>query len=345
MSVTIKDIAKLADVSITTVSRVVNNKSNGVGEETRQRIQKIMSDLNYHPNRVAIGLVTKKTNILGLVLPDITNPFFPEIVRGVEDTAALYGYNIILCNSDDNEKKERTYIQILKEKCVDGIIYTGVLSNSDKNLNVLYDYNIPFVMMDRSIDNTGVPVVYTDGETGMYNMIKYIISLGHKRIAYISGSRGSSPGDMRFKGYKKALNEENIDIDYSIIKEGNYKIKSGIECMTSLLNSGREFTAVACANDLMAVGALDALNSRKIRVPEEISISGYDNIYLSNVTCPKLTTVAQPTYEMGCESTKMLINLIEKKEIVEKKVILSSEIKIRESVTKRSEILGCSCYR
>lgn len=335
MGVTIKDIAKMANVSITTVSRVINNKTEGMSEETRKKILDIVRELDYHPNSIARGLVTKKTNILGLILPDISNPFFPDIVRGVEDAANKYGYNIILCNTDDNIEKEQTYIKILKEKCVDGIIHTGTVNTKEVNLQMLSEFDIPYVLLDRSFKGTNAPAVYTDGEMGMYKVVKYLIENGHRDMAYISGPVGNVTAERRFGGYEKALAEYGISVNYDLVRHGDYKMKSGIECANDLLDSGKVFTAVICENDLMAVGALEALNGRGVKVPEDVSITGFDNIYLSKATFPKLTTVSQPTYEMGSIATTLLIKLINNESITEKITVLEPEIVIRDSVAKR----------
>jgi LacI family transcriptional regulator len=332
MSITIKDVARRANVSIATVSRVINNKSDGVSDETRKEVLKVASDLGYYPNRVARGLVTNKTNILGLILPDITNPFFPSIVRGVEDTANKYGYNIILCNTDNSSEKEKTYIKILKENKVDGIICTSVAGSNDDSFKLSPNDKIPFVWLDRNLRETKAPMVYTDGVYGMCQIVDYIIKQGHKKIAYISGPKLNFSAEQRFKGYLKAINEAEIDVNNDLIKEGNYQIQDGNKCMMDIIESGEEFTAVVCANDLMAIGAIEALKSRGIRIPYDVSVTGYDDITISSITYPKLTTVAQPIYEMGCLAVDLLIKLIGGETIEKKEVVLKPELVIRESV-------------
>lgn len=345
MGVTIKDIAKMADVSIATVSRVINNKNGGVSDETRERILQIMKELRYSPNRIARGLVTKKTNILGLILPDITNPFFPYLVRGVEDTASQYGYNIILCNSDNNPSKEGTYISILKENNVDGIICTSVLGIKDEDFANSGQKKIPFVFLDRSFNMTNAPVVYTDGIMGMHDIVSYVIANGHKRIACIFGPKNNSSTEQRMKGYLSALGEAGIDFDAALIREGDYRISGGYDCTLDLLDSGCAFTALVCANDLMAIGALQAMESKNIKVPDDISITGYDDIYVAGITSPKLTTVAQPIYEMGCYAVEQLIKLINGEPIKDKDIVLKPKLVIRQSVGKRSDRLENSGHR
>lgn len=337
MGVTIKDIAKQANVSIATVSKVINNKDEGFSLETKNRVIKIMHELDYHPNSIARGLVTKRTNVIGLILPDITNPFFPEVVRGVEDTANAHGYNLVLCNTDDDEKKEKKYFRILRDKYVDGVIYTNAAALRDKNIKILVDDEIPFVLMDRYTENQIIPYIHTDNEMGMYEAVKYLIDKGHRKISYISGPVGDIVAENRIRGYKRAMIESGIKFNETLLRYGNYKVASGIRCMESLLSSGMDFTAVVCANDMMAVGALDVLKNKGISVPEEISITGYDDIFLSQMTTPKLTTISQPKYELGRISAEILFKLINGEEIDSREIKLEPHLVIRDSVAERSE--------
>lgn len=225
---------------------------------------------------------------------------------------------------------------MLKEKCVDGIIFTSSINPKSQNIKQLMEYKIPFVLLDRYIDmEEQLPGVYTDGILGMYQAVKYFIEMGHKKIAFISGPKESKTAKQRYLGYIKALAEYNLPIRDFLIKEGNYKVSGGQKAMMELLTSKEDFTAVLCANDLMAIGAMEVLKQKNIKIPEEISIAGFDNISLSNVVDPKLTTVAQPYYEMGRSATKMLIKLIEGKSLRKKEVILKPRLIIRNSVAKR----------
>jgi len=335
MSVTIKDIAKEANVSIATVSRVINGKAQGVGEETRARVEEIIKHQRYHPNRIARGLVTNRTNILGLMLPNIDNPFFSSLTRGIEDTANKCGYNVILCNSDNNDAKEKAYIRVLKESKVDGIIYTSVTTKTYNNIDTLVKHGVPFVLLDRGFSNIDVPVIFTDGESGMFQAVKHLISNDHKRIAYIAGPEGNSAAAQRWVGYQRALKEANIQLDMNIVREGNYNIDGGFRQMTDLLDQKLEFTAVACANDLMAIGVMRALNSAGIEVPKQVSVTGYDDSYVAELVTPKLTTVSQPVYQMGCAAAEMIIKIIREEKIDYKKVVFEPSLVIRESTAKR----------
>lgn len=331
---TIKDIARMANVSITTVSRVINKKTDGVSDETRERILKVMKDLNYQPNRIARGLVTKRTNTLGLILPDIANPFFPEIARGVEDTANIYGYNVILCNTDDRPDKEELYINVLREKCVDGVIFTSGINPVSEHIKQLMDCKMPFVLLDRYMDIDSLPGVYSDGYDGMYQITRYLLEMGHRNIAFIAGPVHSTTAKHRYDGFKAAVGECGFSVDDALVEEGNYKISGGKEAMTRLIGKGKSFTAVVCANDLMAVGAMEVLRENGYRIPEDISITGFDDIQLSGLIEPKLTTVAQPCYEMGAMATRMLIKLIEGQAMDEREIKLKPKLVIRNSVKR-----------
>lgn len=334
MAVTIKDIAQKANVSITTVSRVLNNKSKGVGEETRKKILDIVEEYNYVPNAVAKGLVTKKTNILGLIIPDITNPYYPEIAKGVEDTANEYGYNIILCGTNNQIEKENNYIRILKEHYVAGIIYNSSYSVNETTMKQLSNTNVPFVLVENDADSKDIMRVYTDGEVGMEKLIDYLVEMGHKHIAYISGPKDSYTAAKRLKGYREALSSHGIEVEEHLIKYGQPTRSNGYDLTKELLRSKAKFTAIACFNDLMAVGALQKLRHKGIQVPLDVSVTGYDNVYVTKITTPKITTVEQPAYDMGCEAARMLIEKIENNKIPNSPIKFEPKLKIRESVRK-----------
>jgi len=331
---TIKDVARLANVSITTVSRVINNKSEGVSEETRQRVLQVMENLNYQPNRVARGLVTRRTNTLGLILPDITNPFFPEIARAVEDTANKHGYNIILCNTDDRSDKEELYIRVLKSKCVDGIVFTSSTTPVFRHVRQLRDYKMPFVLLDRYFYDEQLPGVYTDGCQGMHEITRFVLEMGHREIAYIGGPNEAPNSMYRYAGFERALKDFGLALDKELIVEGNYKISGGREGVLELLGRGRDFTAVVCANDLMAVGAMEELKGAGFRIPEDVSVTGFDDIPMAKYVEPKLTTVAQPCYQMGEMATELLIKLIEGKPVKNAVITLKPELIVRDSVKR-----------
>ncbi|MEF9935515.1 MAG: LacI family DNA-binding transcriptional regulator [Clostridium sp.] len=328
MGVTIKDIAKASNVSIATVSRVINNKDEGVSEVTREKIKKIMKEMDYRPSGIARGLVTKKTHTIGLIVPDISNPFFPAIVKGVEDAASSSGYNIILCNSDDNPKKEVASINILQEKCVDGIIYIAANNTSNEGVKLLQEIGIPFVHIDRESDDIKCSSVSTDGRLGMKKITNFLLENGHTSIAYIKGSVTRD----RLEGFREALGEYGVNIDDNLIYNGDFRLKSGEEGAKHFLETGVKFTAIVCENDLMAAGAIDYLWKSGVKVPEDVSVTGFDDIYISQLLYPKLTTVNQQTYEMGRRSVEALLKSILTSSAIYEKIMLEPCIVVRDSV-------------
>lgn len=336
MRATIGDIAKLANVSKATVSRVINNKSEGVGEETRQKILKIIEELDYKPSTIARGLVTKRTNTIGLIVPDIANPFFPQLARGVEDAAKENGYTIFLCNSDNDASKEEAYLKALIDKSVDGIILASSISTQADHCNILKNNNIPFTLVDRYIESMENQVgVYTKNKDGAYMAVDYLLGNGHRKIAFISGPLSIIPALHRFNGYQQAHYDRGVEIDYSIIKEGDYHVDSGFGFVEELIKEGKSFSAVFAGNDMMAVGAVKALKKNKIKVPEDVEVIGYDNVDIATLVEPALSTVAQPTYDIGVVGVQMLINLIEGKELEENNIYLASELILRETTRRR----------
>ncbi|MFZ5753132.1 MAG: LacI family DNA-binding transcriptional regulator [Bacillota bacterium] len=331
MTVTIKDIARAADVSIATVSRVLNNKADGITEETKAKIRKAVKELNYRPNAIARGLITKKTHTIGLVLPDISNPFFPEIARGVEDVAKEAGYNVFLCNTDDDSKKERGYVKALRERQVDGIIFTASALKNSEDITE-HVGKMPFILVDRKPDNLpDAPGVFLDNLKGGYLAAKHLIEKGHREIALISGPLQSYNARQRLEGFKKALQEAGIRYKDKLIREGDYKRSGGYRAMEKLLREGVEFTAVFASNDLMAVGVMEMLREKGIAIPEQVAVVGFDNIYLSTVVAPRLTTISQPTYQMGAQAAQMLLTCLQGRELDEKQKVFSPQLIIRES--------------
>ncbi|TCO68655.1 LacI family DNA-binding transcriptional regulator [Caldanaerobacter subterraneus] len=337
MAVTIKDIARLANVSVTTVSRVINNKPEGVSEETRQKILKLVKELGYQPNAIARGLVTKKTKTIGLIIPDISNPFFPDIARGVEDSAHIYGYNVFLCNTDDNLEKESEYIRALKEKYVDGIIFTSSVPSDYQHIMELVRDGVPIVMMDRRMESEEIYGVFIDNYEGGYLATKHLIDLGHRKIGCITGPLKVKNARERLEGYKRALLDNGIEVDERLIFEGDYKINSGIIGTEKLLNDNKDITAIFACNDLMAYGAYKTIRSYGYKIPDDISVVGFDDILLSQIMEPQLTTIRQPAYDMGLTAARMLIKLIEGKKVSKKIIIFKPQLVIRQSTASVDE--------
>ncbi|OWZ83028.1 LacI family DNA-binding transcriptional regulator [Natranaerobius trueperi] len=333
---TIKDIASRVGVSITAVSQVLNNKEVGIKKETKEKILETARELDYKPNYLARGLITKRTKTIGLIIPDITNPFFPQIVRAIEDTANKMGYNMILCNTDDNLDKEQLYLDILKEKCVDGIIFTSSTESTLKHEDLLSKIKSPLVLLDRGITgDIRIPKVYTHGYNGLLLGVNYLVEKDHKKIGFISGPETSVTAKERLKGYRSSVEENGLETKSEWIYYGDYKVETGEKAVKELLNRDPEITAIISANDLMAVGAMREIKNHGLRVPEDISVIGFDNIQISRFVDPALTTIAQPSYRMGELATELLINQIEDKEIPKKEHELEPKLIVRDSVTFR----------
>ena len=332
MKVTISDIARVANVSKATVSRVINNKPEGVGKETRENILRIIKEYSFQPSMVARGLVTNKTKSLGLIITDIANSFYPLLVRGVEDYANKCGYSLFLCNSDNNPEKEKDYINAFVEKSVDGVILSSSMNETSFHYNILKNKKIPLVVVDRCVEGNEFDAgVFLDNVKGAYIAVNYLIDNGHENIAFISGTKSLVVSKNRLSGYRMAFEERNLKVREDIIVEGDYQFESGYKRALELIDQGKEFTAIFAGNDLMAIGAIKALKSRNIKIPDQVEIIGFDNIDFSRLIAPQLSTVGQPIYKMGANGAKQLIKLIEGKKIRNKNTILKPELIIRET--------------
>jgi len=332
MKVTIADIAKMANVSKATVSRVINNKPEGVGKETRENILRIIKEAGFHPSMLARGLVTKKTKSIGLIITDIANSFYPLLVRGVEDYANKSGYSLFLCNSDNSPEKEKEYIKAFIEKSVDGVILSSSMNETGFHYSVLKSKNMPLIVLDRCVEGKQYDAsVFFDNVKGAYIAVDYLIDKGHKNIAFISGPKSLVISKNRLKGYEMALEKRNIEVREDIIVEGDFQFESGYKRALELIDQGKVFTAIFSGNDLMAIGAIKALKDRNIKIPDQVEIIGFDNVDILKVIEPHLSTIGQPAYEMGVKGAEQLIKIIEGKEIDEKNIVLEPKLILRET--------------
>ncbi|WP_066870813.1 LacI family DNA-binding transcriptional regulator [Clostridium mediterraneense] len=316
MATSIKDVAKEAGVSIATVSRVLND-IDVVNEETKKKVQDAIKKLGYRPNIVARSLKTQRTRTIGIVVPDISSQLYPEIVRGAEDVANIYKYNVMLCNSDFDIEKEKEYLRVLREKMVDGILYMSS-ALEDEILDLINELDIKTVLVETSDKEGKLPSVSIDNVRASYDATKYLIEKGRKNIAFIGIEKSEKNAfGMRCEGYEKALTDSNIKYDKELCYFNNLKIKSGREGVLELLDRGQKFDAIVCASDEIAVGAINTLREKGIRVPEDVSVIGFNNIEIAKNFYPSITTVAQPMYDMGSVAMRMLIKLLNKQELEE----------------------------
>ncbi len=332
MNPTIKDVANLAGVHPSTVSRVINDNSR-ISEKTKNKVLLIIKKLGYTPNAIARGLKTKRTQTLGMLIPDITNPFFAELARGVEDAANKNNFNVILCNTDDKLKKERTYLEILRGKRVDGLIL-GTAHIRDKSILELEKKKFPYILVSRNIEGLDKNCVIVDDVAGGIMVTEYLIKLGHRRIAHITGPLKTRSALNRLKGYKLALKKYEIEYRDELVGEGDFRIKGGYQVMKRFLKLAEPPTAIFAANDLLALGAIQVILKKKYHIPEDFCIIGFDDIRLASFVYPPLTTVRQPMLEMGALAVKMLLKIIEGGEFNQKKEILEPKLIIRESCRK-----------
>ncbi len=258
MKMTIKEIAKLAGVSTATVSMVVNKKDERISPATREKVLKVIDTYDYVPNRVASSMVTKSTKTIGLVIPDIANPFFPEMARGAEDRANEDGYTVILCNSDNTLAKEDAYIDMLQEKMVDGIIFTAS-SRRTAVSNILKKVRMPVITVDREVTGLAQPgKIIVNNETGAYEAVSHMIDCGYRKIVHISGPMTSKTSQERYKGYLRALGLEGKNQEHTNTFEGSFTSDWGHEAVNSLIESGEAFDGIFCGNDMIALGVLKA---------------------------------------------------------------------------------------
>lgn len=328
MSLNIKDIAKLAGVSPATVSRVINNTGN-VNEENRERVLKVLGETGYKPNALARGLIHKRTNILGIVVPDISNINFSELVKGIEKEARKYGYNIILTTSGNEFEKEVECFQMYNEKRVDGIIFSGTRF-TENHKNEMDNSTAPFLVFGQDFEHEKLLTVNIDNNRAAYDAATLLFSKGAKNIAMIGGPLWDrAAGYSRFMGFLSAAVENGLNPKELIYEEGDFSIKSGYRIMKSVLNKER-IDGVLAANDFMALGAIKCLSDMGISVPDEVQVMGFDDNIISEIYNPSLTTVRIDFYEAGKICAKTIIDKINGIE-VEKNIKLPYEIIIRKS--------------
>jgi len=301
----IRDVAKLAGVAPITVSRVVNG-ADSVTEDTRQRVQHAIDQLHYVPNTLARSLRSRQSHTIALIVSDITNPFWTTVARGVEDTAAENDYRTILCNTDENPAKETTYLNLLVERRVDGVIIAPT-TRDKQQLAMLKQLQVPCVLIDRRVAGFKADRVYGDSRTGARLLIDHLIELGHRRIALINGPRTISSAQDRADGYRESLLAHGLAVEASLIFQGDFKQESGQRLTQQALACDPRPTAIFAANNFIALGVLQALHDAGLRVPEDMALACIDDLpYLAAID-PFLTVAAQPAYEMGEAAARLLV--------------------------------------
>ncbi len=343
--VTIKDIAKKLNLSYSTVSRALNSSSL-VNEKTMKRIQEEARKMGYTPNALARGLVLKKSGIIGMIIPDITNPFFPALARGAEDRAVEQGYNLLVCNTDWNISLETRHLKLIEEKKVDGLILSSI-NLENKYLETIIEKGYPLVFVSRLYPGVDANFVGMDTRHGGYLAGRHLVELGHKNIAFIGGKFSIGSVQGRFLGFLKALKEAGIEFDSSLAVEGEFNIESGYAKALELFKSNRDITAVFAANDLVAIGVMKAVRELGLSVPDDVSVIGYDDIFISSIPGVELTTVFQEKRKMGELAVDLLLDEIKSSfgesgrsrgvegKSKKKKIILKPRLVVRKTTGER----------
>ena len=327
---TIKDVAHRAQVSISTVSHVVN-RTRFVSEKIRGEVESAIRELDYVPSAVARSLKSNTTKTIGMLIPNCSNPYFAEIVRSVEDHCFGAGYTLILCNTDDEPHRQRVYLQVLAEKRIDGMIV--ISTGDDRTLRgLLQGLTIPTVLLDREITHVNCDIVETAHLQGGFMATEHLIALGHRRIACLAGPQDLNPSAQRIQGWRNALDQAGLTAESShLLWNSDFTSQGGFNTLQSILATPTPPTSVFVCNDLMCLGALSAAHEAGVHVPRELSLIGFDDIELARFASPALTTVAQPKQRMGVLAIDMLLERIQGGRTEAKQVILQPELIVRNS--------------
>jgi len=330
--VTMRQIAELAGVSIGTVSHVINETA-AVRPKLRDRVLEAIHSLGYQPSALARGLRRNQTNMLGMVIPDITNPFFPGVVRGVEDVAFKRSFRVILCNADNDPSKEASYVRELRSYHIAGLLIIPAASaDSAIHLRAYASASVPVVCIDRVPEGWKGDAVLVANEEGSYSVTRHMIQMGHRRLAVITGPLKLNNAAERLKGFTRALQEAHLAVDPEFVQEARFDTPSGYQAAVRLLRMLPRPTAIFASNDLMAFGALQATRELGLRCPEDVSIAGFDSLEFSSLTDPSLTSVYQPGYQLGATAARLLLQRVDGMQFAPKKLLLPTELKKRNSV-------------
>jgi LacI family transcriptional regulator, repressor for deo operon, udp, cdd, tsx, nupC, and nupG len=326
---TVKEIAAAANVSVATVSRALQ-RPEIVSEETRQHIQEVVKRLGYTPNAMARNLRTARTRLIVALLPDIANPFFSEVIRGIEQVAYERGYSVLLGETQSNLVREQAYADMVAARQADGII-----TMSHRVPEIPVQGRLPVVNACEYVKDSRISSVFIDNVAAASVAVDYLVTLGHRDIAFIAGPPSPICVD-REQGYKLALQRANIPVNAALTAVGDFSIEAGERAIELLLSRGQTFSAVFCSNDEMAIGAMRALNTHGLRVPEDVSLVGFDDIRFARYTSPALTTIAQPKHTLGREAVTMLIEQLNDPAVPVIKRVLSADLVVRGSTAPRS---------
>lgn len=331
----IAEIARICGVSKATVSRVINNSPQGVGPETREKVLKTIRELNYRPNALARSVATSRSGTIGLIIPDVGNFFYPKIIRGVTDYMDRCGYNVIVANSDYDPDREAQQLLRLVDRRVDGILLCSGVSNKDF-LADFRKHNIPLALLGRNFDNSCSDAsIIGDNVRGAYKSASHLIQGGSRRVVYVEGNPHVAGSKQRLLGYKQAHTEFGLPVRKEFIISGEYSIEFGQKTAQRLLESGLEFDAIMTGSDLIAIGILSQLIKSGVRVPEDIEVIGFDNIELTTVVTPMLSTISKPHYEMAQHISEQLIRIIQGETIPLPHTVVEPQLVLRDTTRAR----------
>lgn len=338
---TIKDVAKHANVAVSTASAVINNKGY-ISDDVRSRVEKAVVELGYTKNRLAYSLKMGRSNMIAVVIPRITSPFFLQILKGIENAAREKGFSVFFMDSDKSLEGEKECLELLKGYFIRGIILDTVsgLDNNPEYLNYLKNEfvrkNIPIVLVESDYHDGELLSVSVNNYECSYKSVQLLIDKGHKKIAYIRANKDVHFAEERTRGYKDALRDNGLTVDSELVATGTFSPTSGYNAMNELLKSGKEFTALSCANDQMLIGAMKSMKENNLSIPDDVAVVGFDDIFISSILSPALTTVRVPCYDMGYSAVQMLIKKCKAPEECES-LVLQGEIIERESSNKEAK--------
>jgi LacI family transcriptional regulator len=333
---TIKQVADLAGVSTATVSRVLDENS-GVSQELIDRVRDAVRTLDYHPNRAARNLRKRVAQTVGVVISDIQNPFFTSVVRGIEKVLVEADFILLLCNSDEDPKREKIHLATLKSEGVAGIILATTRSDAE-SYHQLLNNRTPLVGIDRTPEQLSMDVVSVTNTRGAFSAVSHLADLGHKRIALISGPRQLSTARERLEGYEDAVQIRGLVHSDDLIQFSDFRQSGGYKSMQTLLDQQEPPSAVLVSNNLMTLGALQAIHERNLSIPDQIAIVGFDDMPWATSLQPPLTAVAQPTYELGIAAAQLLLDRLREPERPFRHVVLETQLMVRASSGKHKDI-------
>lgn len=326
---TINDVAKQAGVSKATVSHVVNN-TRFVEEETRQKVLRVIELLGYHPSIIARSLTTNRTETIGVIVSDVTNSFFGDVLHGMEEITRPAGYSLVVCNTDEILEREDYFIDLLLRQRVDGIIAAATSRRWDA-LNKAENRHTPIVFVDRMYEGLTGSFVGVNNQQGAYDGTKYILERGHRKVGVLAGFQRLSTMRERLAGFRAALDDFGVPLPPQWVVESPLRIEAGKEAALRLLTMEDRPTAMLTNNNLLSLGAFLAINELKMRCPEDIAIVGFDDHPWAAVSCPPLTVVRQPSWQLGKKAGEILLNMVNGGVVEDTRVLLDCELVIRQS--------------